>query len=44
MYDAPGTGSCEDVNERSASIRDGEFLDCVSYCNLLKKLSGLELI
>lgn len=32
------TGSCEHDNGSSGSMKDGEFLDNVSYCQLLKRI------
>jgi len=33
-------GSCEHGNEPSGSIEDGELLDQLSDCHLLKKLTN----
>jgi hypothetical protein len=40
------SGSCEHDNESSCSIKDGEFLDLLSDCQLLKKdcASWIELV
>jgi hypothetical protein len=32
----PISGSCEHGNESSGSIKDGEFIDYVHYCYVLK--------
>jgi hypothetical protein len=31
---------CENGNETSGSIKGGEFLDCLSDCQLLNKVSA----